>query len=1413
MRSKSNPRKQHFALSGRSRMICRLAALGSALTSSRVMAASQTWTGGGGDGLWTTGTNWLGGAAPGGINPAPAGVSQDVATFNGPVGAVSPIIFDNLRNVASIVFDTANAGAYIIQHPSWDPNNPNSSLSGDGLILTTSTATNGNITLNSTVVNAQVFNTPILFLPANSQNSVYSFVNNATDSNATLTFNGTLINRSGNTRPLTLTLGGSNTGNNTIHEIYGADFLAAARGSIVLNKTGTGTWILTGANPSWIQKTSNAVPAGVQVNDGTLVLKDGGGLGTLTQPNIRAQGTGTLRLDGIALANNGVTLNATGRLLANGSSSINALAMATTATDVRLETANAADVLTVNGPVSAGSATSVLHVAGPGQVVVSGTGTFLGAWSFDSGTTTLNSGDALGPTSRVSFGAGSTARLQLNGFSSTTSGLSTNATLGTPIVENGVSTATLTVNNSVAQTFAGLMQDGAAPSTLALTKSGVGALVLTGANTYTGGTNVTNGTLFANNLNGSATGFGAVIVSGAGILSGNGTISGPVAIGAGATIAPGAAASSVGTLSVRALALGAGSKLNYDIASSSSLDLILVNNNGNGLSIDGGQLSINGGVSAFTTNGVYNLIGYNGVIGGAGLSALTMHPNSQNLATNTYTFGAANGFVTLTVASSGGAITYWNADANGNWSSGPWTTPTPNAAGAFASFGGGGTAITANRTITVDGAYTVGTLAFNNPSFNYTLAAGTGAHIILDNNAAPSFITNAAGTHTVEAPLTMTSGATVTITNAGDTLSINGKIDGPGPLNKNGAGTLVLGGDNTYTGGTIVNAGTVVIKSAASLGDSGGSLTFAGGAIKLIGDVTDSRNYELKDLADVVIDANGQTLTHSGTIFPQAGATGGLIKNGGGTLVLQGGNGYFGPTTINGGTLSISSNNNLGDIASGAALTLNGGATLIATASLDLDNNGANARPVTINGNTTFDVADGSILTVRGVVDGNGTLTKTGNGNLILTQANTYPGGATLKGGTLTAGNGQALGPAGNLIMSDATRFHFQGGGNTFIGYPIFIDSIPTGATITFSSSNAANAYFGPITGAATDTISISGIGGAQVSFSGGANLQQFANFPGLVRIESDGSLRFSATTQLNNGGLNTTFEVLGNMQGRNNGTVNLGELKGTGQLVGSTAVDNNTTTFSIGGKGTDSTFDGTIIDNNTSTGRRAAVTKVGAGKLTLTGNNLYTGPTTIMAGTLVLGPLAQEPIFGGPTVTTPAFADIRAGMLALQYADEASGGALVANVSSTLDAGYDQVPQFSQGSLRSVGIAPGRVMGWLNDTAGSQVLVRPTVIGDLNLDGSVTISDFIDLAAHFNATGATWADGDLNYDQAVTISDFIDLAANFGTSFSGEVFPISTGDQQMLNNFYAANVPEPAALGFLLAVALLPCRRRRSTM
>ncbi|HEV8292990.1 MAG TPA: hypothetical protein VGP94_13740 [Tepidisphaeraceae bacterium] len=161
----------------------------------------------------------------------------------------------------------------------------------------------------------------------------------------------------------------------------------------------------------------------------------------------------------------------------------------------------------------------------------------------------------------------------------------------------------------------------------------------------------------------------------------------------------------------------------------------------------------------------------------------------------------------------------------------------------------------------------------------------------------------------------------------------------------------------------------------------------------------------------------------------------------------------------------------------------------------------------------------------------------------------------------------------------------------------------------------------------------------------------------------------------------------------------------------------------------------------------------------------------------------------------------------------KASLWAAIANANRAGADPFDGIYDSSLSSHPSSGIGLAKVL----DPHGESVfLIRPTRIGDLNLDGSVTISDFIDLAANFNASGPniTWQEGDLNYDNAVTISDFIELSANFGSSYAGASIPMSPSDLSILNDFAASqhvalptSVPEPALL-LLLPFASLFQRR-----
>ncbi|MCW1921683.1 hypothetical protein OKA05_03905 [Luteolibacter arcticus] len=289
-------------------------------------------------------------------------------------------------------------------------------------------------------------------------------------------------------------------------------------------------------------------------------------------------------------------------------------------------------------------------------------------------------------------------------------------TLNSKLAVNGGS-------GGVTVTFAGagtsIFNDQFQASNLVLSAGEVRLNSLTGSTRNgTNTTTVNGGRLVINNTtSGSATGSGAVNVNNTGTLTGQGSMAGVVTVASGGTLIPRDGA--IGSLTTGGLSLAAGSTIKWEGIDTTQADLITVNNT-DGLVINGGTVELynSGTTTPFTGTGVYKLFAFNsaGTIGGSGVSSLAV-AESTKIAGQTYTFGVAAGFVTLTIEVGSRPQSFWNQDISGTWATpANWTSNgVPNAISAIANLGGAeGTPITQPRTVTLGAPATVGVL--NSPS-------------------------------------------------------------------------------------------------------------------------------------------------------------------------------------------------------------------------------------------------------------------------------------------------------------------------------------------------------------------------------------------------------------------------------------------------------------------------------------------------------------------------------------------------------------------------------------------------------------------------------------------------------------------------------------------------------------------------
>ena len=397
----------------------------------------------------------------------------------------------------------------------------------------------------------------------------------------------------------------------------------------------------------------------------------------------------------------------------------------------------------------------------------------------------------------------------------------------------------------------------------------------------------------------------------------------------------------------------------------------------------------------------------------------------------------------------------------------------------------------------------------------------------------------------------------VTVNTNANNVSFDGVISGSGSITKTGAGTLILSGTNTYSGGTTISAGTLSIGSDTNIG-SGTNTIGNKGTLLLSGNGTYTNDWTLSGAGSAIATDNNNTL--SGVLS----GNGGLTKTGAGTLTLTGNNTYAGGTAINDGTLK-------GNIASGTDLSI------AASAIYGGDNKAHSVGG--LNGGGKILNTDG--LTVQsgdfaGFIDNSNTsLTKTSAGTLTLTGNNAYTGSTTLSEGTLKGNiaSGTDLSIAASATYDGDNKARSVGGLNG------------GGKILNTDGLTVQNGTFGGVIDNSNTSLTKTGAGTLTLTrnnaYTGGTTISE-GTLKGNIASGTDLSIVDNATYD-------------GDNKARS-----VGGLNGGGNIL-------NTDGLTV----QSGTFGGVIGNSNTS------LIKTGAGTLTLTGTNAYTGSTTISEGTL----------------------------------------------------------------------------------------------------------------------------------------------------------------------------------------------------
>ncbi|HAB1025210.1 TPA_asm: fibronectin-binding autotransporter adhesin ShdA [Salmonella enterica subsp. enterica] len=499
--------------------------------------------------------------------------------------------------------------------------------------------------------------------------------------------------------------------------------------------------------------------------------------------------------------------------------------------------------------------------------------------------------------------------------------------------------------------------------------------------------------------------------------------------------------------------------------------------------------------------------------------------------------------------------------------------------------------------------------------------------------------------------------------------TLDNNVTGEGQIVKSGSDELIVTGDNNYSGGTTISDGTLIADNADSLGTG----AVANSGVLQVGE---------------------------GELENTLSGTGSLVKTGTGELTLSGDNSYSGGTTITDGTLIADNADSLG-----TGAVANSGVLQVGEGELE---------------NTLF---------------GSGSLVKTGTGELTLRGDNDYSGGTTITDGTLIAANVNALGGgdvdnAGTLKLDAEGEFNLanvttQSGATTELakGTTLNVDSLTQQADSTLNIDlSKANGESAITADSVTlgGTLNISGIGNVTDSWTPEAYTYTLIDSDSAITTDFDDltvagmnseDVDFLTIDGKVDEADNTNYDLTASLSwyaDRDNAST---DAHGTFTL---SDPDGN---FNVAANLTD--VDDTLEPSSTWDGK--SLTKEGAGTLILSGDNDYSGGTTINEGTLVAASttaLGTGLVDNNATLVLDADSEVSAAGGITTH----SGATTQLALGTSLDLGDSALIQ-EDGSTLNVELNSDSVQPLI--TGGSATLGGDLVVSDASLQARASDAEF----------------------------------------------------------------------------------------